>query len=87
VFPITSFLRNTGDAGPTALGVVRPVWAADALLGPNRLQRRLVDLAVRHSRHNPPDGRRASLSSVLAGLSAQPDNADTKCICPVSWYE
>jgi signal transduction histidine kinase len=61
VFPITGLLRTTGDARPTAFGVVRPVlaagprtagliaqmdvWAADALLGPNRLQRRLVDLA------------------------------------------
>ncbi|MFF1613189.1 sensor histidine kinase [Amycolatopsis sp. NPDC058278] len=60
VFPITSLLRPPGDAGPTALGVVRPVlaaaprmagivaqldvWAADALLGPSRLQRRVVDL-------------------------------------------
>jgi signal transduction histidine kinase len=60
VFPITSLLRSTGDARPAALGVVQPVlvagprtagliaqldaWAADALLGPNRWQRRLVDL-------------------------------------------
>jgi signal transduction histidine kinase len=60
VLPITSLLRTTGDARPAALGVVRPVvaagprtaglvaqldvWAADALLGPNRLQRRLADL-------------------------------------------
>ena len=60
VFPITSLLRTPGDAGPAALGVVRPVlaaaprlagivaqldvWAADALLGPSRLQRRVADL-------------------------------------------
>lgn len=60
VFPISGLLRTTGDARPAAFGVLRPVlaagprtagviaqmdaWTADALLGPNRLQRRLVDL-------------------------------------------
>ncbi|MEV4150811.1 sensor histidine kinase [Amycolatopsis sp. NPDC049691] len=60
VFPTTSLLRTTVAARPAALGAVRPVlvagprtagllaqldvWAADALLGPNRWQRRLVDL-------------------------------------------
>jgi signal transduction histidine kinase len=65
VFPITGLMRAIGstsrDAGPTALGVVRPVlaaapraagivaqmdvWAVSALLGPNRLERRVEDLA------------------------------------------
>ncbi|WP_284744730.1 sensor histidine kinase [Amycolatopsis sp. RTGN1] len=61
VLPAVSLLRTTGDARHAALGAVRPVlaagsrtaglvaqldvWAADALLGPNRLHRRLVDLA------------------------------------------
>jgi signal transduction histidine kinase len=61
VFPASSLLRTPGDARPAALAVVRPVlaagprtaglvaqldvWVADVLLGPNRLQRRLVDLA------------------------------------------
>lgn len=60
VFPVTSLRRTTGDAGRAALAVVAPiltaaprmagviaqvdVWAADALLGPNRKQRRLLDL-------------------------------------------
>ena len=60
VLPVTRLLRTAGNAGPAAPGVVRPVlaaaprmtgivaqldvWAADALLGPSRLQRRVVDL-------------------------------------------
>ncbi|MEV0074325.1 sensor histidine kinase [Amycolatopsis sp. NPDC050768] len=60
IFPINGLLRTTSDARPTALGVIRPVLvagsrtagviaqldasAADALLGPNRWQRRLADL-------------------------------------------